>query len=176
MKWGPYYIRRMLPGDLEQVMALEAEIFESPWTVDVFMQELGRRGAVYLVAEEEGILAGYAGANLVGDEIHLTNLAVRGRLRRRGLGTAMLLECVLRGIEERGARYVALEVRENNEAAREFYRGLGFRELGIRMGYYADTGEHAVAMATGDIHGGLGGVPLDELERTVRAKLEGEAC
>jgi len=41
---------------------------------------------------------------------------------------------------------VLLEVREGNEGARRLYRLYGFREIGKRRGYYADTGEDAIIM------------------------------
>lgn len=40
----------------------------------------------------------------------------------------------------------ALEVRERNNVAQEFYKRFGFRVAGIRKGYYRDTGEDAVLM------------------------------
>jgi ribosomal-protein-alanine N-acetyltransferase len=41
---------------------------------------------------------------------------------------------------------VILEVREGNAAARSFYSKMGFCEIGMRRGYYIDTGEDAYVM------------------------------
>lgn len=144
-------IREMLASDLEEVMGLEYEIFDAPWDEELFMQELRRgEGTIYLVAESGGTVFGYIGAQLLGGEVHVTNMAVAAAHRRRGLGSALLVSCVRRGTA-RGARWLTLEVRENNSEAREFYRLFGFDEIGMRRGYYADSGEDAVIMATGDI-------------------------
>ena len=43
-------------------------------------------------------------------------------------------------------RIVLLEVRRSNRAAIKLYRGLDFTALGVRKGYYADTGEDAIEM------------------------------
>ncbi len=45
-----------------------------------------------------------------------------------------------------GLRLVTLEVRAGNAGAQNFYLRLGFREDGIRPGYYPDTGEDALIM------------------------------
>lgn len=144
-------IRDMMLADFDSVMELEREIFSSPWTEELFAYELGRAGkTLYLVAEDEGRVLGYLGAQLLGGEIHITNMAVAPALRRRGLGSALLISCVRRGVE-RGGMWLTLEVRESNHEAREFYRLFGFDEIGLRRGYYSDIGEDAIIMVTGDI-------------------------
>jgi len=151
---GEVEIREMRVADIEAVMDIEREVFPFPWAPEFFLRELGRgESAMYRVAFADGRLLGFIGANLLGDEIHITNMAVIPDVRRRGLGSALLVGCVRQGLE-RGARWLTLEVRETNRDAREFYRLFGFRELGLRRGYYSDTGEDAVIMAAGDIREG----------------------
>lgn len=73
---------------------------------------------------------------------HLTLLAVAPRQRRRGLATQLvrwLEEVARRG----GVESVVLEVRAGNEGARQFYRALGYDEIGRVHDYY-DRREHAV--------------------------------
>lgn len=150
-RFGTYLIREMLHSDVEGVVRLEKLIFASPWSAELFRYEIDHaERTVYLVAEEERELIGYSGAQLIDQEVHVTNMAVLDSRRRCGLGSALLLEVVRRGLE-RGARWLTLEVRAGNEDARLFYREFGFEELGLRHGYYTDTGEDAIIMATGDI-------------------------
>ena len=40
-----------------------------------------------------------------------------------------------------------LECRVSNDVARKMYHNLGFLRVGLRKGYYVDTGEDAVIMA-----------------------------
>lgn len=172
---GPY-VREMEIADLEEVMRLEREIFSTPWSSDVFRHEMRRRGRViYIVAEEGGTVVGYMGASVMGHEVHVANLAVDPGLRRRGIGSALFLECVRLGIE-RGARWVILEVRETNAPAREFYSLFGLQELGLRVGYYSDTGEHAVVLATGDICAPEYRELLEAIEEGLARKEDGGAC
>jgi len=164
-------IRDMSPSDLEAVLALEHEIFPTPWTQEIFEYEMRRtERALYLVVEVRGKIVGYLGAQALGDEVHLTNMAVVPGLRRRGIGTALLLECLHRGIEQ-GARWMTLEVRENNHEAREFYRCFGFRDMGMRKYYYIDSGEDAVIMASRDLQGSY----LQELLTGIEAELARKA-
>lgn len=44
------------------------------------------------------------------------------------------------------AKTLSLEVRVSNIVARSLYRKLGFREGGIRKGYYTDNYEDAIVM------------------------------
>ncbi len=144
-------VREMQKKDLKAVLELEHEIFGSPWTIEFFAAELERGDrSIYLLAELDGRVVGYSGAQLIGNEVHLTNMAVSPGERRRGIGSALLVETARRGMEL-GARWLTLEVRESNLSARSFYRRFGFEEIGLRRGYYTDSGEDAVIMVTGDI-------------------------
>lgn len=57
------------------------------------------------------------------------NVVVHPDCRERGIATA-LMETAIRKVSERGARWIGLEVRADNEAARSLYAGLDFREVG----------------------------------------------
>ena len=45
---------------------------------------------------------------------------------------------------DRGALAMTLEVRLSNRGAQEMYKRFGFTAVGVRKGYYADTGEDAL--------------------------------
>lgn len=172
-RFGSCLIRQMAAGDVDRVVGLEKRIFSSPWSAELFRYEIDHgEKTVYLVAEEDGCLIGYTGAQLMGKEVHITNMAVEPECRRRGLGSALLLECIRRG-QERGARWLTLEVRRGNEEARNFYREFGFEELGLRHGYYTDSGEDAIIMATGDIRTQEYADLLARLQMRASAKEEG---
>ena len=89
-------IRFMRLKDVDQVAGIEEATFARPWSRESFRQELTRNAvARYLVADEDGQILGYAGAWVILDESHITNIAVREDARGRGLGkrlTADLLQ------------------------------------------------------------------------------------
>lgn len=129
-------------------MAIERESFPTPWSRALFEEEIGRRFSdAIVVAEEPGErVAGYAVCWTVGLESHLLNIAVRSDVRNRGIGRTLLRECIRRSVLA-GGRRIYLEVRPNNEPAIRMYRRHGFRLVGIRKGYYTDTGEDAIVLS-----------------------------
>jgi ribosomal-protein-alanine N-acetyltransferase len=56
---------------------------------------------------------------------HIVTLDIDPEERRRGLGT-LLMQTAEEQIRQEGADILSLEVAENNPAARQFYRSLGF--------------------------------------------------
>jgi ribosomal-protein-alanine N-acetyltransferase len=173
---GDWSIRSMGFADLDTVVTLEKRIFSSPWSADLFRYELGHDDrTIYLVLEECDRVVGYIGSQVLDQEIHVTNMAVEPEARRRGLGSALLLECVRLGLG-RGARWVTLEVRLGNDEALDFYCKFGFEELGLRHGYYTDTEEDAIIMATGDIRSPEFTDLIAGIERELAEKRGGVEC
>ena len=139
-------IRRMTLADLPAVDAIEKEAFARPWPEDAYRKELtGNPAARYLVAEEDGVLAGFAGAWIILDESHITNIAVARPFRGRGIGRE-LTTALLQYLSNLGAAYTTLEVRESNAPARALYASLGFIAVGRRKRYYEDNGEDALIL------------------------------
>jgi ribosomal-protein-alanine acetyltransferase len=98
-----------------------------------------------LTARDGRRIAGFAIMEFHDDSAHLSLLAVQPGYRRRGVGRKMLdwLEASARTA---GIFTVRLEVRAGNDAAIKFYERSGYREVGRRRAYYADT-EDARCMA-----------------------------
>ena len=139
-------IRRMTLDDLDAVAAIEAATFPTPWSRDSFRQELERNVAArYLVAEMDGQVIGYAGAWIILDESHITNIAIEESRRGLGYGRA-LTTALMQYLSNLGAAYATLEVRRSNLRAQNLYKSLGFVELGVRKRYYEDNREDALIM------------------------------
>lgn len=140
-------IREMAPGDLDAVTAIEIASFPTPWSRALFAEEIVRVHSDALVAVPAGggPVQGYAVCWTVAGESHLLNIAVHPAARGRGIGRALLRECMRRGAAA-GATRIHLEVRPSNREAIALYLSEGFRRAGIRRGYYTDTGEDALLM------------------------------
>src|SRR5260370_8286156 len=104
-------IRPMLGEDLARVVEIEKASMPSPWSKELFDEELKRDVAYYFVLEEEGQVAGYMGYWEAPQEAHIINLAVAPSFRNRGLGEQMIERC-LDFAYNRGARLARLEVSE----------------------------------------------------------------
>ena len=139
-------IRRMQYRDVGQVAGIEKDVFARPWSEESFHREVKENAvARYLVADREGEILGYAGAWVVLDECHITNIAVKQAERGRGIGRS-LLESLLRYVSSPGAAWADLEVRVSNTPAQGLYKSLGFVSIGKRKRYYEDNGEDAFLM------------------------------
>ena len=138
-------IRRMCEADLDQVTALEQEIFSDPWTRGDFAAEISAQGHCYLVVEEEGEILGYCGYWGVAGEAQIFNVAVRPASRGRGSGRQMM-EALMNQGKEDGLTEFTLEVRISNEPAIRLYHGLGFQDVGIRKRFYQKPVEDALLM------------------------------
>lgn len=140
-----YTIRRMTLADVDGVAAVEAATFPTPWSRDAFESEMKNVAARYLVAEKDGQVIGYAGAWIIIDESHITNIAVLKEHRGQGIGRA-LTAGLMQYLSNLGAAYATLEVRKSNAVAQSLYVSLGFIKLGVRKRYYEDNGEDALIM------------------------------
>lgn len=138
-------IRRMTMADVDGVAAVEAATFPTPWSRDAFVSEMNNVAARYLVAEKDGRVIGYAGAWIILDESHITNIAVFKEERGQGIGRK-LTAGLMQYLSNLGAAYATLEVRKSNMVAQNLYVSLGFIKLGVRKRYYEDNGEDALIM------------------------------
>ena len=142
----PVLIRRMTLEDVDAVHAIETATFRTPWSRADFEHEMTKNPcARYLVAETDGRVAAFAGAHIILDEGHITNIAVLEPFRGQGIGRK-ITQALLQYASNLGVSYLTLEVREHNEKAQALYRSLGFFKVGIRKKYYEDTGEDAWIM------------------------------
>ena len=117
-----------------------------------------REGRVYLAADDDGDIVGYAGLMMVEDEAHVTTVAVTPSARKRGVGKRLMLALVEAALAA-GARHLTLEVRVSNSPARDLYQRFGFAPVGLRKNYYRD--EDALIMWAIDIDGPSYGGRLD---------------
>lgn len=139
-------VRKMEESDLDRIMEVEKSCFTTPWSRYSFLLEITKNQlARYFVAEVDGVVAGYGGMWLILDECHITNIAVSEEYRRLGLGKK-LLEELIKLCEKNEVRSMTLEVREDNEAAKDLYKSHGFIENGRRTNYYQDVGKDAIIM------------------------------
>ncbi len=138
----------MRAADLDAVMEIERCSFPEPWSAGLFLHELKvpfSQTILARAADNSPDILGYICRWLVGDEIHILNLAVHPDRRRTGVGRA-LVELTLREAERSETRLITLEVRRENASAIALYRSLGFTESGVRRNYYG-RGHDAIIMS-----------------------------
>jgi ribosomal-protein-alanine N-acetyltransferase len=146
-------IRRMQSNDLDGIMAIEPAAFGSHhWSLRSFENELSNDSGCYFaaVAADTDELVGYSGFWLIGEEAHITTLAVHPDYQRQYIGERLLVNDILEA-KKVGARWMTLEVRVSNERAQHLYYKYGFKSLGLRKCYYQDNNEDALVLWTENI-------------------------
>ena len=152
---------------LRSVVRIEAQVYPRPWSHSLFVSELALRSSrAYVVAKAGREVVGYAGLMMSLTDGHVTTIAVDPAWHRHGIGTRLLLALAYEAIE-RDALALTLEVRLSNKAAQEMYKRFGFTAVGVRKGYYADTGEDALIMWAYEVDGPEYAALLERLEKRV---------
>lgn len=143
----PYVIQPLRSSDIDAVMEIERLSFKSPWSRQVFEEEIARSWAYVDVLRNTATddVAAFCNYWLVADEVHVLNVATHPQERRQGHGSRLMAH-VIDYAKRTACRLVTLEVRRSNEAAQRLYRRFAFKTVGIRPAYYVDDNEDAMVM------------------------------
>lgn len=161
-------IREMNRGDIPSVAALEAEVYDQPWSPRVFFDELSMDNREYLVITNgDKRIIGYGGLLVIDEDAHITTLAVAPEARGQRLGKRLMLALVDQALGA-GARHLTLEVRLSNSSAQGLYELFGFAPVGRRKNYYKT--EDALVMWATDVDASDYADRLD----SIRSGLQGE--
>lgn len=125
---------------LKEIMEIERASFKCPWSETMFLSP----DEFTVLAYRNNKIVGYIVYSTVLDECHILNVAVHPDFRRMGIAQKMLNFLFKEG-EKQGIKFYYLEVRVDNIPAVSFYKKNGFKELGLRKGYYND-GTDAIVM------------------------------
>ncbi|HYL87916.1 MAG TPA: N-acetyltransferase [Burkholderiales bacterium] len=140
-------IRLAEPRDAQSIALMSRDFIEAGlgWKYDAsrVMRAIRDRETLAAVACEgsksspasRGAVNGFAIMEFGDERAHLVLLAVRPSQRRTGIGQRML-EWMIESARCAGIASIHLELRAGNEAARRFYRAMGFYETVLVPGYY----------------------------------------
>lgn len=126
--------RRMTLDDIEQVMKVENEVYEFPWTRGIFSDCI-RVGYYCWLALQQQTVVGHAVISIVADESHMLNLSIARTHQGKGYGR-QFIEFMISEARAQQAQTMLLEVRPSNTAAINCYNCAGFNEIGCRKDYY----------------------------------------
>ena len=139
-------IIRMTESHVASVAAIEKECFgRDAWSEKSVSGELTNALALWLVAVEDGQVAGYVGSQTVCNETDMMNVAVTADFRRRGIGEK-LVNALVEELKAMDSHCLTLEVRASNTPAQALYEKLGFAEAGRRPRYYQNPKEDALIL------------------------------
>ena len=138
-------IRQGTLSDVQAIMALEQGSIEHPWESKAIETLITDSNKTCIIAELDGTIAAYVGAESVLDESNIGNIVTHKDFRGRGIATR-LFDALLKKLKEQGIAKVFLEVEHDNAPAIALYEKSGFTKYGHRRDYYG-PGKDAVLMS-----------------------------
>ncbi|GCF92288.1 ribosomal-protein-alanine acetyltransferase [Enterococcus florum] len=143
-----YILRSIMDADIKELIALEKDVYfgETPWTKSAFLSEIHSPiHHLYACLIRQKEIVAFIGCRVIGNDTHITNVAVRRDAQNAGLGSYLIDEVEKFAIMN-GCITLSLEVRVSNKDAQRLYRRLGFESLSIRRNYYTEDHEDALEM------------------------------
>jgi ribosomal-protein-alanine N-acetyltransferase len=139
-------ITDMIPAHVPAAAKIEALCFTQPWSEQALLAGVMNPSCIMLAAlNEENIVMGWAGAQVVWGEGSVFNICVHPGFRRTGVGEALTRALIDRCAQKR-AETLTLEVRASNIPAIRLYEKIGFSPLGLRPNFYDIPREDALMM------------------------------
>jgi [ribosomal protein S18]-alanine N-acetyltransferase len=133
------------PDRAAEIAHLHQELFDPSWdeaSVASLLDHPASTAFVAVVGSPRKAV-GFILGQIAADEAEILSMGVAKANQRRGLGRR-LVEGLMRAVKRSEGRKLHLEVAADNAAALGLYRGLGFKLVGRREGYYARKGAPAV--------------------------------
>ncbi|HKI86385.1 MAG TPA: ribosomal protein S18-alanine N-acetyltransferase [Thermoanaerobaculia bacterium] len=139
---GPWVLCLAAIDDLDAIASIETESFPDPWSRAGLSSMLRTPIDRTWLALPAGTVHrdrvdGFVAVRFQPPEAEILRLAVRSPVRRRGLGSILLLQA-LDACHKASIDAVYLEVRRANAAALALYLKHGFRTQAVRRHYYPD--------------------------------------
>jgi ribosomal-protein-alanine N-acetyltransferase len=166
---------------VRDVLSIERRVYPRPWSAALFFSEISQKSSRYYIVSHHGrTLIGYGGLMVHLDEAHITTVAVAPEYQHRKVGSRLLstlleearsriLHALCADAIARDVRTLTLEVRVANWPAQRLYSWFGFRPVGVRKNYYAETGEDALVMWVDDLKSEDMRKRLDRIARAIHS-------
>ncbi|MAS37933.1 MAG: ribosomal-protein-alanine N-acetyltransferase [Anaerolineaceae bacterium] len=159
-------LRYMRTGDIPQVVAIDNQSFNPPWSARSYAYEVSESSYSHMVVLEDtngaspvnglrrflqpwarpgGMIVGYGGLWYIAGEGHISTIAAHPDYRGQGYGEILLAAMVRRAITLQ-AEYIVLEVRVSNFVAQNLYEKYEFQIVGTKPNYYRADNEDAYDM------------------------------
>ena len=130
-------LRNYRPGDWEAMHALDLVCFEPEFQFNrrAMRSFAEAPGAVAMLAEADGTLAGFCIAQMEEQTGYLVTLDVAPAWRRRSLARRLMVQ-VETQVQSAGATEMTLHVFKGNAGAIRFYEEIGYGRVGMAENFY----------------------------------------
>lgn len=130
MKTLPAQVRWLIRRDMDEVMAIEKQSFDHPWTEEEFMCCLRERNTIGAVIEDNTQIIGYMIYELHKGKLRLLNLAVKPIERRCGYGRQMIQRLIDK-LEQQRRNTIETELGDRNLNGQLFLQSCGFKAVRV---------------------------------------------
>lgn len=128
--------------NLLNLVELENEIFlKSSYTLEQLKDMILDDNYIIYIYKLEEEIVGYLILHDSFDVYEIMKIGTKNSSRGLGIGRNLISKYL-----DEYNKDLFLEVRESNSVARNFYKKLNFKEVGIRKKYYSDNDESAILM------------------------------
>ncbi len=134
-------IKEMETQDLDEVLDMEKSSSLSPWSRNLFIDEMRQPWAHCFIIKAEGSLQGQVRGFIcfrnIGEESELLNICVHPLHRQLGIGRK-LMEFYIDFCKQMEIKTFYLEVNISNQSAMHLYQSFTYLSTGMRKKYYQD--------------------------------------
>jgi [ribosomal protein S18]-alanine N-acetyltransferase len=137
------------PEHAAEIATCHAPLFPEPWDAASFERLLENPGSTAFVARHGNPQAtlGFIVGVLAADDAEILTIGVAKPYQRCGIARR-LIDALARAAKKAEAKHLFLDVADDNIPALVLYSRLGFKEIGLRKGYYQRTSGPAVDALT----------------------------
>jgi ribosomal-protein-alanine N-acetyltransferase len=151
MEWEKVAIQKMDINDLDEVLSIETSDSLTPWSKNMFVEEMRNPFAHCFVmkkeAESKQTVIGFICFRNVSEESELLNICVHQAYRHLGFGKK-LMEFYIDFSRRRGSKNLYLEVHSSNHTAIHLYQLFSYQSSGIRKKFYQGKFDALLMMKT----------------------------
>jgi [ribosomal protein S18]-alanine N-acetyltransferase len=136
---GKWNIQKMTPQDLDDVLSIEMSASLTPWSLNMFIEEMRNPFAYcFVMKHEDGSkpsVFGFICFRNVTEESELLNIGVHPHYRQLGFGKK-LMQFYIDFCSPLRIKTFYLEVNASNQAAIHLYECLSYQSFGMRRKFY----------------------------------------
>lgn len=138
------FISKMTKEDLNSISNILQSDFDDFWNFNILNNELNSPNSIYLKAEINNEIIGFAGISFILDEAEINNIVIKKNFRKNGY-SKLLLQNLIDLSKKQNIKKINLEVHIENTIAINLYRSFNFKDVGLRKRYY--KGKDAILMS-----------------------------
>lgn len=139
------HICNLLRCDMPEVLDINRQIFENPWSKDDFTKLRHQYNCIGMATKMGSKIVGFMFYELYKSKFRIANLAVLPSMRRKTIGSQMV-EKTITHLSGSGRYIIDVQVRERNLSAHLFFKKQGFIYIKTLPSFYEDSGEDAYLM------------------------------